>query len=153
MKHSAYITNDTDKHPVRTRKNGKNPRNNTFYFLPFYALKTTMKAHMTPVVCYAPGIRRMASWKERAPKIDGSWSCGVHARRRAWARLTRRQPPHARARALPGTNAGRRAYTFASAFARPRHAGLETCTAGWEACVTTSDVQVSEQDLLRAFSA
>ena len=28
---------------------------------------------------------------------------GVHARRRAWARLTRRQPPHARARALPET--------------------------------------------------
>ena len=29
---------------------------------------------------------------------------GVHARRRAWARWTRRQPPHARARALPKTN-------------------------------------------------
>jgi len=29
---------------------------------------------------------------------------GVHARRRAWARWTRRQPPHARARALPETN-------------------------------------------------
>ena len=28
----------------------------------------------------------------------------AHARRRAWARLTRRQPPHARARALPETN-------------------------------------------------
>jgi len=38
------------------------------------------------------------------PKIAGSRPCGIHARRRAWARLTRRQPPHARARALPETN-------------------------------------------------
>ena len=38
------------------------------------------------------------------PKIAGSRPGGVHARRRAWARLTRRQPPHARARALPETN-------------------------------------------------
>jgi hypothetical protein len=38
------------------------------------------------------------------PKIAGSRPGGVHARRRAWARLTRRQPPHARARALPKTN-------------------------------------------------
>ena len=40
------------------------------------------------------------------PKIAGSRPCGIHARRRAWARLTRRQPPHARARALPETNPG-----------------------------------------------
>jgi len=40
------------------------------------------------------------------PQIAGSRPCGVHARRRAWARLTRRQPPHARARALPETNPG-----------------------------------------------
>ena len=38
-----------------------------------------------------------------APQVVGSRQCGIHARRRAWARLTRRQPPHARARALPGT--------------------------------------------------
>ena len=38
------------------------------------------------------------------PKIAGSRPGGIHARRRAWARLTRRQPPHARARALPETN-------------------------------------------------
>ena len=40
------------------------------------------------------------------PKIAGSRPGGVHARRRAWARLTRRQPPHARARALPEPNPG-----------------------------------------------
>ena len=40
------------------------------------------------------------------PKIAGSRPGGVHARRRAWARFTRRQPPHARARALPETNPG-----------------------------------------------
>jgi len=57
--------------------------------------------------CDTAGWEACATTIGRAnPKIAGSRPCGIHARRRAWARLTRRQPPHARARALPETNPG-----------------------------------------------
>ena len=51
------------------------------------------------------GLENCATTIGRAnPKIAGSRPCGIHARRRAWGRLTGRQPPHARARALRETN-------------------------------------------------
>ena len=51
------------------------------------------------------GLETCATTIGRAnPNIAGFRPGGIHARRRAWARLTRRQPPHARARALPETN-------------------------------------------------
>ena len=61
-----------------------------------------------PVACGAqprshPFLEDHGTWETGAttigrahPKIAGSRPGGVHARRRAWARLTRRQPPHAR---------------------------------------------------------
>ena len=53
------------------------------------------------------GLETCATTIGRAnPKIAGSRPCGSHARGRAWARLTRRHPPHARARALPEPNPG-----------------------------------------------
>ena len=52
------------------------------------------------------GSLRYDDWPGQ-PQNCGLPPCGSHARRRAGARLTRRQPPHAGARALPETNPGR----------------------------------------------